>query len=123
MKLEISILLATLAASTLAAPAPYNDGKRWVKTENTPSMPAYSLTSARQVVHEKPYAEPRALGAFGKAKAGKAGKAAGGGGKAAAAAGVLDAVSGGLSAAGKTKAAGVLDAISGGLGAAGKGKN
>jgi len=56
MKFDSSILIASLAASAVAAPAPFTNaglGKRWVDTTGGQKMPAHFVSTVRKLSTEK----------------------------------------------------------------------
>jgi len=112
MKFDSSLLLATLAATSIAAPAPLpHVNQRWVDTTDTQTFPSRAVAAeVRQIVKEKARTKrqlDQILGGLGGAAGG--GKAAAGG------AGGLGALLGGLG--GGKAAAGGAAGGAGGLGA------
>jgi hypothetical protein len=123
MKFDTSIIIATLAASAVAAPAPFAGvAKRWVDTSASGKLPAQYAPQVRRLVKEKAM-NKRQLDQLLGGLLGGAGGAGGAAGGAGAAGGLGDLLGG---AAGKAKgaaggagAAGGLDGLLAGLGAGG----
>jgi len=122
MHFTTSLLLTTLATSTLAAPTAHPGvARRWVDTSSGQKMPAHFVSSVRQIMSEKAK-NKRQLDQLLGGLTGGAGGAGGAGGLGA----LLGGLGGGNAAAGGAGAAGgpgglgaLLDGFGGGNAAAG----
>lgn len=144
MKFDTSILVATLAASAVAAPAPFPGvAKRWVvsvgciprflilfstaqlihfqDTTDSQKLPAHFAPTVRQIVKEKAMNKRQLDQLLGGllGGAGGAGAAGGAGGAAGGLGGLLGGAGGAGAAGGAGGAAGGLGALLGGAGGAG----